>query len=44
MEPTDPRALEGDELLIDVQAVGVGSWDEIARVGDRDLGPAGPIS
>jgi NADPH:quinone reductase-like Zn-dependent oxidoreductase len=40
----DPRTLEADELLIDVQAAGVGNWDEIARVGGWDLGRRPPMA
>jgi NADPH:quinone reductase-like Zn-dependent oxidoreductase len=44
LELGDPRALESDELLVDVQAAGVGNWDEIARVGRWDLGRRPPMS
>jgi NADPH:quinone reductase-like Zn-dependent oxidoreductase len=40
----EPRALEDDELLIDVHAAGVGNWDEIARVGGWDLGRQPPMA
>jgi NADPH:quinone reductase-like Zn-dependent oxidoreductase len=44
LELSDPRAVEPDELLIEVRAAGVGNWDEIARVGGWDLGRRPPMA
>ena len=38
-----PKTLEADELLLDVRAAGVGNWDDIARVGEWDLGRRPPM-
>src|SRR3954453_12984612 len=35
--PSSPEPRDG-ELLIDVQAAGVGPWDDIGRRGERGLG------
>jgi NADPH:quinone reductase-like Zn-dependent oxidoreductase len=35
VELADPRAARAGEMLIEVRAVGVGNWDDIARVGNR---------
>ena len=39
-----PRALRPDEVLLDVQACGVGNWDELARTGGWDLGVRPPMA
>jgi NADPH:quinone reductase-like Zn-dependent oxidoreductase len=39
-----PRAPAADEIVIAVQAAGVGNWDEVARVGDWDLGRGPPLA
>ena len=33
-----------DEVVISVQAAGVGNWDEIVRVGDWEVGPRPPLA
>ena len=40
----DPRALRGDELLIEVRAAGVGNWDEFVRTDGWDVGAAPPMA
>ena len=44
LEVPGPRGLRPDEVLIDVQACGVGNWDEFARTGDWDLGARPPTA
>ena len=44
LELPGPRGLRPDEVLIDVQACGVGNWDEFARTGDWDLGVRPPMA
>ena len=39
-----PRALGPDEVLINVQASGVGNWDEFVRTGDWDLEVRPPMA
>ena len=39
-----PRALWPGEVLLDVQACGVGNWDEVARTGGWDLGVRPPMA
>jgi NADPH:quinone reductase-like Zn-dependent oxidoreductase len=39
-----PRALQPDEVLLDIQACGVGNWDEVARTGGWDLGVRPPMA
>jgi len=39
-----PRTLRPDEVLIDVQAAGVGNWDEFVRTGSWDLGIGPPMA
>jgi NADPH:quinone reductase-like Zn-dependent oxidoreductase len=39
-----PRTLRPDEVLIDVQAAGVGNWDEFVRTGSWDLGIRPPMA
>src|SRR3954470_20826726 len=41
--PSPPEPRDG-ELLIDVQAAGVGPWDDIARLGEWDLGLRPPMA
>jgi NADPH:quinone reductase-like Zn-dependent oxidoreductase len=40
----DPRALAPDEVPIGVKSVGVGNWDEFARVGDWGIGRRPPMA
>jgi hypothetical protein len=44
LELPAPRALRSDEVLIEVQASGVGNWDEFARTGGWDLGARPPLA
>jgi NADPH:quinone reductase-like Zn-dependent oxidoreductase len=44
LELPGPRELRPDEVLIDVQACGVGNWDEFARAGEWDLGIEPPMA
>ena len=44
LELPGPRGLRPDEVLIDVQACGVGNWDEFARTGGWDLGIRPPMA
>src|SRR5215469_16793511 len=44
LEVPGPRALRPDEVLIEVQACGVGNWDEFARTGAWDLGIRPPMA
>ena len=44
LELPGPRELRPDEVLIDVQACGVGNWDEFARTGEWDLGIRPPMA
>jgi NADPH:quinone reductase-like Zn-dependent oxidoreductase len=44
LELPGPRELRPDEVLIDVQACGVGNWDEFARTGGWDLGVRPPMA
>jgi NADPH:quinone reductase-like Zn-dependent oxidoreductase len=39
-----PRALRADEVEIDVQACGVGNWDEFVRTGGWDTGAHPPMA
>ncbi len=39
-----PRALRADEVQIDVQACGVGNWDEFVRTGGWDTGAHPPMA
>src|SRR3954454_14450603 len=39
-----PRALAGDEVLIQVVAAGVGNWDGIVRTGGWDVGGRPPMA
>src|SRR3954453_4104546 len=40
----DPRALAGDEVLIEIEAAGVGNWEEFVRTGDWDVGGTPPMA
>jgi NADPH:quinone reductase-like Zn-dependent oxidoreductase len=40
-EPAGPSA---DEVLIEVQAAGVGNWDDLVRIGDWDVGIRPPMA
>jgi NADPH:quinone reductase-like Zn-dependent oxidoreductase len=44
LELPEPRALRADEVLIDVQASGVGNWDNIVRTGGWDTGARPPMA
>lgn len=44
LELPAPRALRPGEVLLDVQACGVGNWDEFARTGGWDLGVRPPMA
>ena len=44
LELPGPRELRPDEVLIEVQACGVGNWDEFARTGAWDLGIRPPMA
>jgi NADPH:quinone reductase-like Zn-dependent oxidoreductase len=39
-----PRALRAGEVLIEVEAAGVGNWDEIVRTGGWDVGISAPMA
>jgi D-arabinose 1-dehydrogenase-like Zn-dependent alcohol dehydrogenase len=40
IEVGEPRPLAGDEVLLEVGAAGVASWDEFVRTGGWDVGAA----
>jgi NADPH:quinone reductase-like Zn-dependent oxidoreductase len=40
----DPRPLAKDEVLIEVQAAGVGNWEEFVRTGQWDAGRKPPMA
>ncbi|HEY6314319.1 MAG TPA: NADP-dependent oxidoreductase [Streptosporangiaceae bacterium] len=44
LELPGPRALQPDEVLLDVRACGMGNWDNIARTGGWDLGVRPPMA
>ena len=44
LELATPQPPAADELVIAVQAAGVGNWDEIVRVGDWDVGSGPPLA
>jgi NADPH:quinone reductase-like Zn-dependent oxidoreductase len=44
LEVPDPRILREDEVLISVEAAGVGNWDDIVRAGDWDVGRVPPMA
>src|ERR671927_1838184 len=43
LELAAPQSLAPDEVVIAVQAAGVGNWDEIVRVGGWDVGRPPPL-
>jgi NADPH:quinone reductase-like Zn-dependent oxidoreductase len=44
IELPDPRALAGDEVLMEVRAAGVGNWEEFVRTGGWDVGGTPPMA
>lgn len=44
IEVSDPRPLDGEEVLIQVKAAGVAKWDEIVRTGGWDVGCNPPMA
>ena len=44
LELADPRPLRDGEVLLQVQAAGVGNWDEFVRTGDWDTGARPPMA
>jgi len=40
----DPRPLADDEVLIEIQAAGVGNWEEFVRTGEWEVGRAAPMA
>jgi NADPH:quinone reductase-like Zn-dependent oxidoreductase len=40
----EPRTLAAGEVLIDVEAAGVGNWDEFVRLGQWDIGTTPPMA
>jgi NADPH:quinone reductase-like Zn-dependent oxidoreductase len=44
LELAAPASPALDEVVISVQAAGVGNWDEIVRVGDWDVGRRPPLA
>src|SRR3954453_21065288 len=40
----DPRPLADDEVLIEIQAAGVGTWEEFVRTGEWEVGGAPPMA
>src|ERR1700733_10134279 len=44
LDLTGPRPLRADEVLLDVQACGVGNWDEFVRTGSWDIGARPPMA
>ena len=44
MELPEPPGPSADEVLIDVQAAGVGNWDDIVRTGGWDVGIRPPMA
>jgi NADPH:quinone reductase-like Zn-dependent oxidoreductase len=44
LELADPRPLRDGEILLQVQAAGVGNWDEFVRTGDWDTGARPPMA
>lgn len=40
----DPEVSEPQQLLIEVQAAGVGNWDDVVRTGDWDVGSTPPMA
>ena len=44
IEVDEPRALAGDEVLLEVVAAGVANWDEFVRTGGWDVGATPPMA
>ena len=44
IEVGEPRPLAGDEVLLQVRAVGVAKWDEFVRTGSWDVGARPPMA
>jgi NADPH:quinone reductase-like Zn-dependent oxidoreductase len=44
IEVGEPRPLAGDEVLLEVRAGGVASWDEFVRTGGWDVGARPPMA
>src|SRR5262245_25825014 len=44
LELAAPASPAPDEVVISVQAAGVGNWDEFVRVGDWDVGREPPLA
>lgn len=44
LDVSDPRPLAADEVLIAVEAAGIGNWDEIVRTGGWDVGTSTPMA
>ena len=44
LELPEPAALEAGQVLIDVKAAGVASWDEFVRTGGWDVGRVPPLA
>ena len=44
LELPEPPALEAGQVLIDVKAAGVASWDEFVRTGGWDVGRVPPLA
>jgi NADPH:quinone reductase-like Zn-dependent oxidoreductase len=44
LDLADPRPLRDGEILLQVQAGGVGNWDEFVRTGDWDTGARPPMA
>ena len=40
----EPRALEADEVLVEVVAAGIGNWDDIVRTGGWEVGVSPPMA
>ena len=40
----EPRPLAGDEVLLEVRAVGVANWDEFVRTGGWNVGAKPPMA
>jgi len=44
LELAAPRALQADEVLLDVRACGIGNWDEFVRTGGCHTGSHPPMA
>jgi NADPH:quinone reductase-like Zn-dependent oxidoreductase len=44
LDVPNPRELAADEVLIAVNAAGIGNWDEIVRTGGWDVGAKAPMA